>query len=92
MTEYCKGANVPFSTEEDFYYRLNQHKKKFQLFKTAVNHCYESGRPEQIEVGMSVLQGKEGAPPSEKLTKDYTDLRNYMPAIATAFDKNMPLH
>ena len=47
-----------------------------------MNHCYESGRPEQIDIGLQVLQGCESIPTAEQMTNHYTDLRNYMPAIA----------
>lgn len=48
VTAYCLEKNIPFSSEEDKFYKLKQAKNNFTKFKRAVDACYETSRP-QIE-------------------------------------------
>lgn len=79
--EFCKERNIPFSCEEDKFYKCNQAKIKFKKFSKAINECYDTGRPDTFETGISLLQDSSKKPPPDMVNSQFTDLRQYMPDL-----------
>jgi hypothetical protein len=63
MSDYCAKKQIPFSKEEENLYKLNTNQRKFQNYKNTINHLYESGRPDEIDIGVSILKNSPNAPP-----------------------------
>lgn len=81
---FCSQNNIPFSAEEDKYYKLKQAKVRFNKFSKALNQCYETARPDVFDTGMSLLEDKEGRPDEIQVSPEFTDLRNYVPELGLA--------
>lgn len=79
---FCSEKNIPFSAEEDKFYKLKQAKTKFRQFSKVLNACYETARPNVFDVGISLMEGSESKPPKDMVSKEYTDLRQYMPELS----------
>ena len=84
MHTFCSQNNIPFSAEEDKYYKLKQAKVRFNKFSKALNQCYETARPDVFDTGMSMLEDQEGRPNESQVSPEFTDLRNYVPQLGLA--------
>ena len=86
--DFCQQKNIPFSSEEHNFYRMNQQKMRFKHYATSVNKCFETARPSELSTGkkLMVTKAKEGQdlPPVEKVTKEFLDKRLY---VSNAFQE-----
>jgi|Laugresu1bdmlbsd_1035121.scaffolds.fasta_scaffold384890_1 uncharacterized protein (UPF0261 family) len=55
MVDFCKNQNIPFTLEERRFYKQNQNRNNFKLFKTTVDDLYETGRPDEFSIGLTFL-------------------------------------
>ena len=55
MVDYCSHRDIPFSSEEEIFYKLKQQKDRFRLFRNTITDLYESGRPDEVNVGFALL-------------------------------------
>jgi len=39
---FCVEKNIPFTAEEDKFYKIKQASKKFKSFSKTLNSCYET--------------------------------------------------
>ena len=56
MTDFCNKSNIPFCAEEDNFFKVNQNKIKFKKYKNTINDLFETGKPSEFEVGLSMLE------------------------------------
>ena len=55
MVDFCAKQNIPFSLEEQNFYKVKRNKEQFRQFKNTINDLYETGRPDEYSVGMAHL-------------------------------------
>lgn len=79
--DYCQKKNIPFSSEENNFYRLKQVRQRFKTYSNSINHCFETSRPDEATTGYNLLAEKNPRPPPEKVTLNYTDGQLYVPNV-----------
>lgn len=80
--DFCLEKNIPFSSEENNYFRLKQSKARFNIYQQSVNKCFETARPDDIKTGKDLMgDERRGVPPLSQVTEDFGDARLYVPDV-----------
>lgn len=68
MVKYCTAKNIPFCQEEVKFYHVKSQKEKHKNFIKTVNDVFETGRPDEEELGISFLTSTKTGPKMEYLS------------------------